>query len=231
MQTHITDQLAAFNRLYKEMDEIYHIYAKKQGVSDAALWLMYSLYERDAGYTQRELCSAWHYPPQTVNSSLKNLEKQGLIALTAIPGNKKNKLVVLTEKGKEMTQRIISALVLAEQKSLQGLKRSEQVVIFNKKIRRASASRNKLTFSNVIGRPCVAIHRRNEFLVGKAFDSLDCRSVIGRFLQKSGTFGKKERHICEFNCTFFKDTAAEAVLSRFHPRSNQYACFRTVPND
>ena len=84
MQTHITDQLAAFNRLYKEMDEIYHIYAKKQGVSDAALWLMYSLYERDAGYTQRELCSAWHYPPQTVNSSLKNLEKQGLIALSLI---------------------------------------------------------------------------------------------------------------------------------------------------
>lgn len=131
MQTHITDQLAAFNRLYKEMDEIYHIYAKKQGVSDAALWLMYSLYERDAGYTQRELCSAWHYPPQTVNSSLKNLEKQGLIALTAIPGNKKNKLVVLTEKGKEMTQRIISALVLAEQKSLQGLKRSEQEALLS----------------------------------------------------------------------------------------------------
>ena len=69
--------------------------------------------------------------PQTVNSSLKNLEKQGLIALTAIPGNKKNKLVVLTEKGKEMTQRIISALVLAEQKSLQGLKRSEQEALLS----------------------------------------------------------------------------------------------------
>ena len=79
MENMIIDQLAVFNQLYKEMDEIYHLYAKKQGISDTALWLLYSLYEKDATYTQRELCSAWHYPPQTINSALKNLEKQEFI--------------------------------------------------------------------------------------------------------------------------------------------------------
>ncbi|CVI69810.1 MarR family protein [Clostridiales bacterium CHKCI001] len=131
MEKLITDQLAAFNQLYREIDEIYHLYAKRQGISDTALWLLYSLYENDAAYTQRELCSAWHYPPQTVNSALKSLEKQELIMLNSIPGNKKNKLVVLTEKGKEVTEKVISLLVLAEQRSFQGLKKEERETLLS----------------------------------------------------------------------------------------------------
>ena len=69
----------AFNQLYKQMDELYHAYAKACGVPDTVFWLLYSLYEGGA-YTQHELCQAWHYPPQTVNSALKNMERQGLVA-------------------------------------------------------------------------------------------------------------------------------------------------------
>ena len=94
------DPLATFNQLYKEMDEIYHQYARGHGISDTALWLLYSLYLSDVPYTQREICSEWHYPPQTLNSALKTLERQELISLEPAPGNQKNKQVVLTEKGK-----------------------------------------------------------------------------------------------------------------------------------
>ena len=87
MENMTSDPLALFNQLYKEMDEIYHQYAKRQGISDTALWLLYSLYEDGAGYTQRELCSAWHYPPQTINSALKNLVNQGYIQLKPVEGN------------------------------------------------------------------------------------------------------------------------------------------------
>ncbi len=123
------DPLAAFNQLYKEVDEIYHQYAKKHGVSDTALWLIYSLYEADAAYTQRELCSAWHYPPQTINSALKSLEKQGFIALNPIPGNQKNKLVALTEKGKAIAQKVISPLIHAEQRAFRGLEEEERAAL------------------------------------------------------------------------------------------------------
>lgn len=126
MEKLTTDPLATFNQLYKTMDEIYHLYAKRHCISDTTLWLMYSLYENDGAYTQKELCSAWHYPPQTINSSLKKLEKQGFIVLNAIPENHKNKLVVLTEKGKRLTQKIIFPLVLAEQKAFQGLEKKEK---------------------------------------------------------------------------------------------------------
>ena len=89
MEKKNTDPLAIFNQLYKKMDEIYHLYAKKTGISDMTLWLLYSLSESDTVYTQKEFCLAWHYPPQTVNSALKSLEARGLIGLEPVPGNQK----------------------------------------------------------------------------------------------------------------------------------------------
>ena len=124
---HMTnDPLALFNQLYKEMDEIYHQYAKRRGISDTALWLLYSLYEDGAGYTQRELCSAWHYPPQTINSALKSLVNQGYIRLKPVEGNQKNKRIALTEAGNEMMREVIFPLIQAEKRTFQRLEKSER---------------------------------------------------------------------------------------------------------
>ena len=126
MKTLIAAQLAAFNQLYKEMDDIYHSYAKEQGISDTILWILYSLYENNSSYIQKELCSEWHYPPQTVNSALKSLEKQGIISLEAVPGNKKNKLVSLTEHGLTLTQRVIARLTDAERNAILSMTADER---------------------------------------------------------------------------------------------------------
>lgn len=131
MKTNEMEPLAVFNQLYKKMDEIYHQYAKEHGISETTLWLLYSVYEDDAVYTQRELCAAWHYPPQTVNSILKGLEKQEIIRLEAIPGNQKNKRIVLTEKGKQLTDQVIAPLYLAEQRSFQGLGKEEREALLS----------------------------------------------------------------------------------------------------
>lgn len=122
----ITGPLAVFNQLYKELDDIYHQYAKEHGISTTALWLMYSLYEEGEAYTQREFCQAWHYPPQTINSALKNLEKQGFLALEPASGNQKNKLIVLTQKGRELVQQVISPLIAAETDAFQELTEEER---------------------------------------------------------------------------------------------------------
>ena len=126
MENMTSDPLALFNQLYKEMDEIYHQYAKRQGISDTALWLLYSLYEDGAGYTQRELCSAWHYPPQTINSALKSLVNQGYIRLKPVEGNQKNKRIALTETGKELMREVIFPLIQAEKRTFQTLEKSER---------------------------------------------------------------------------------------------------------
>ena len=125
-----SDPLAVFNQLYKEFDDIYHQYAKRHGISSAALWLLYSLYE-GGSYTQREFCSEWHYPPQTINSALKNLEKQGFLTLDAIAGNQKNKQIVLTKRGQDVVEQVIAPLISAERGAFSELRPEEREMLLS----------------------------------------------------------------------------------------------------
>lgn len=118
--------LAAFNRLHKKMNVLYHDYAKSVGLSDAAFWLLYSLYEHGQPCTQRDLCTAWFYAPQTINSALKTLEEQGLISLELAPKSRKNKQVLFTEAGKALIEEKIVPLVNAEERSFDRLNEEER---------------------------------------------------------------------------------------------------------
>lgn len=126
MKEHLSAAMERFNQLYKEIDEIYHIYAKKYNLSDSALWLFYSLYESSEPLTQSALCAAWHYPPQTINSLLKKMERQGYLILTPAKGSQKTKAILLTEQGQALMEEMISPLILAENRALQKLTEEEQ---------------------------------------------------------------------------------------------------------
>lgn len=118
--------LATFNRLHKKMNVLYHDYAKSVGLSDAAFWLMYSLYECGQHCTQKDLCSAWFYAPQTINSALKNMEEQGFIKLEPAPKSRRNKQVFFTEAGKALVEEKIVPLVDAEERSFERLDEQER---------------------------------------------------------------------------------------------------------
>lgn len=123
--------LEILNQLNKEADEIYHCYAKDHSVSDTALWMMYSIYESSAPCTQKDLCAAWHYPPQTVNSVLKSLEKKGYVTLETTPENHKNKLIFLTKEGRKLLNEVIAPLIRAEEQAFQYLTKAEQTALLS----------------------------------------------------------------------------------------------------
>lgn len=117
---------AAFNQLYKECGDIYHGYARRFGLSEAALIILCAIYESPTPLTQRQLAAEWHYPPQTVNSILKRLETEGLLTLTAAPDNRRSKQVHFTEKGSAFAARVIAPLIAAEDRAFCALSPSEQ---------------------------------------------------------------------------------------------------------
>lgn len=122
----IFSQLIEFNQLYKELDRLYHNYAKDCGLSDSILWILYSIYESKGIYTQKNLCELWSYNKQTVNSALKNLEANGFITLEAIPDNRKNKQIILTDSGNELIEQFIKPLMEAEQNSFRKMDDNER---------------------------------------------------------------------------------------------------------
>ena len=96
MNIHLSKQLLHWNSLYQQLNEIYRQYATQKGVSETTLWLLYFLCEHGGSCEQRALCRSLLDPPQTVNSSLKKLEQQGLVSLQLVAGSRKNKEVSLT---------------------------------------------------------------------------------------------------------------------------------------
>lgn len=125
MDKALSTPLAAFNQAQKENDTSYRSYASSAGLSDTAFWILYSVAERGAPFTQRELCTSWFFPPQTVNSALKSLCGQGVIRLEPASGNKKNKLIVLTPEGEKLVSRAIVPLIEAEQRAFERMGREE----------------------------------------------------------------------------------------------------------
>lgn len=122
----VFSMLIEYNQLFRELDNLYHNYAKSCGLSDSTLWILYSIYEDKEIHTQKDLCESWSYSKQTVNSSMKNLIANGYIKLTAFSDNRKNKQMVLTESGEKLVQRFIAPLMNAEQNAFSRLSGDEQ---------------------------------------------------------------------------------------------------------
>ena len=58
-----------FNRLYKELDDLYHNLALRQGLSDSASIILYALYLLGDGCLQRDICDLSYISKQTINSA------------------------------------------------------------------------------------------------------------------------------------------------------------------
>lgn len=99
-----------YNMLYKETDEIYGKLAHFFGMTSTAFWLLYFIREKNH-CTQSEIASRLSIPKQTVNSSLKHLEKDGFIRLEADSDNHRNKLLSFTEKGDELAKSTIDRVL------------------------------------------------------------------------------------------------------------------------
>ncbi len=128
MENDVSEQMIEFNKIYKMIDDTYHNYAKSCDLSNASLWILYSVWENNETYTQKELCEVWSYSRQTINSALKNLEGQGLIQLLHELDNKKNKQIILTKRGKGLAEKVIVPLMEAEKNSFASLSNEERCI-------------------------------------------------------------------------------------------------------
>lgn len=110
------DQLKRINCLANELDLLYHQAARKLGVSDSVLCILYMIHEKGDGCLLRDICSESSISKQTINSALRNLEKEEILYLEQDKG--KNKRICLTKKGKVYTAHTAVRLFEAEASAL-----------------------------------------------------------------------------------------------------------------
>ena len=118
MDAEVKVQNMALNQHYKRMNEQYHAYAVRCGLSDPALWVLYSLWEADVPLTQNDICALWMYPKQTINFTVSSFVKKGYVRLEQRSGVRSGKTVRLTAEGTALCQKVIAPLMEAEERSL-----------------------------------------------------------------------------------------------------------------
>ena len=126
MEPNIKRNLEALTQIYEQVDDIYDSYAASFHITDVELWVLYALSEHNGDYLQTDICRSWCYSLQTIHTTIKNMEKKGLITLVCQPGNRKNKYIHLTAAGEKLVEEIILPLNRAEKNAISTLTEEEQ---------------------------------------------------------------------------------------------------------
>ena len=89
-----------FGRALYHVDSFYDEFAKQSNVSSALLWVLYALNDGNS-HTQIEISNDWELPKTTVNTVIKEIQKNGYVDLIPIKGKRREMSIVLTENGKK----------------------------------------------------------------------------------------------------------------------------------
>ena len=104
----LSEDLKENNRLYREMDGLYHELCVKIGLSDSAFLILYSIVET-------EIADRCCISRKTINSSVKNLEAKEYIMLEKRKG--RDKYIVLTERGEKLIKEKIIPIMEMEERT------------------------------------------------------------------------------------------------------------------
>lgn len=124
METHITEELREYNRIYKESNELYHGIAKRKGLSDSAFDILYALYVLGDGCQQKDICGYSGTSKQTIHSSVRKLEREGILRLEPGPG--RGVRVYPTAQGRALMERKIAPVAAAESRAFLCLNEEER---------------------------------------------------------------------------------------------------------
>lgn len=115
----IHGELKEFNRIYRELNDIYHDMALKTGLSDSAFDIFYAIAVMGNGCLQRDICRMTFLSKQTIHSSVQKLCKDGYIYLKKGAGRSMH--IFLTPAGETLTAEKILPFIAIEQKSFEDM--------------------------------------------------------------------------------------------------------------
>ena len=97
-----------------EQFALYDEYAKSHGMPLKTLLVANVLFYAEDGMTQKEICQRTFQSKQTVNLIIKNFLADGHVTVSEVPGNKRIKLVRMTEEGRASCENVVRHITWAE---------------------------------------------------------------------------------------------------------------------
>ena len=123
MEYRAGEELRELNRLYKELDDIYHNIALKLNLSDSAFIIFYTLCEVGEGCSLKDICNQAAISKKTINSAIQKLEQEDYICMRH--GKGRQMQIYLTEKGQKMLQEKTYPVMQIENNVFQKMEETE----------------------------------------------------------------------------------------------------------
>lgn len=125
----IIEQIDSYYDSWHEINNIYHIWAKRYGIQDTTLFVLYVINNTVPECTQSQICDKLFLPKQTVSQILSGLEKDGYIFKEVNSNDRRNKIIRFTEKGISFATPILEKLKLAEIEAFNELSQEQRRII------------------------------------------------------------------------------------------------------
>ena len=127
---YMSSNLREYNRIYKEVNDIYRDAASKFGLSNSVFDILYTICEVGEGCLQKDVCDATFIPKQTVNSAIRK-------------GHSKH--ILLTESGHTLLKETIFPIVEAENEAFTELSFEECNLLLKLHSKYTTALREKFS--------------------------------------------------------------------------------------
>ena len=140
---YMSSNLREYNRIYKEVNDIYRDAASKFGLSNSVFDILYTICEVGEGCLQKDVCDATFIPKPTVNSAIRKLEQEGYLTLSNGKGHSKH--ILLTESGHTLLKETIFPIVEAENEAFTELSFEECNLLLKLHSKYTTALREKFS--------------------------------------------------------------------------------------
>lgn len=118
MSQYIMDNIKKLNDIIARTERVYHTAAAKLGLSGSVMHILYSVSINGGSCPLAFIINETGISKQTINSALRNMERDGLVYLESHTG--RQKAVCLTQEGTLLAQKTAMVLLSAEKEILTG---------------------------------------------------------------------------------------------------------------
>lgn len=110
---------------------LYDEYAKRNGMLMKTLLVVNVLFYAKEGMTQTEICQRTLLSKQTVNLIIKNLLSEGYVTVAEAEGNKRSKIVHMTDGGRDYCGKVVRHITWAEDTAMSMFTQEEQAQLID----------------------------------------------------------------------------------------------------
>ena len=119
MDIKISDKVKYVNGILCEVEKIYQLLLSQGNLSDSEYVLLFSIVEMGEGCLQKDIADRSYISKKTLNSTVKKMEQEGLIALKS--GKYPNMHIYLTDKGREYVSKRILPIISTQNKMMESI--------------------------------------------------------------------------------------------------------------